>query len=79
MEKIDNKEIVKKILIEIKPEIKSVINNKKINFIRDGLIDSFDIVRIIVEIDKIKKKEINPNKVHKSTFSTIETISKLLR
>ena len=30
MEKIDNKEIVKKILIEIKPEIKSDLNLKKV-------------------------------------------------
>ena len=78
MDKIDKKKIVEKILMKIKPEIKSSINNKKINLINDGLIDSFDIVRIIVEISKIKKKEINPNKVHISTFSTIEQISKLL-
>ena len=78
MNKIDEKKIVKKILIKIIPEIKSVINNKKINLINSGLIDSFDIIRIIVEINKIKKKEVDPNKVHKRTFSTIEKMSKLL-
>ena len=78
MDEIDKKEIIKKIVIKIKPEIKSVINNKKINLTNTGLIDSFDIIRIIVEINKIKKKEVDPNKVHKRTFSTIEKMSKLL-
>ena len=78
MNKIDKKKIVSEILIKIKPEIKSIINNKKINLINDGLIDSFDIIRIIVEISKIKKKKINPNKVDKNTFATIEKIVKLL-
>lgn len=78
MNKIDKKKIVKKILIKIKPEIKAIIKNKKINLIDMGLIDSFDIIKIIIEINKVKKKEINPNKIHKSSFTTIEQISKLL-
>ena len=78
MDKIDKRKIVKKILIKIRPEIKSIINNKKINLINSGLIDSFDIIGIIVELNKIKKKEIDPNKLHKSTFSTINQIAKLL-
>ena len=78
MDKIDKKKIVKKILIKIRPEIKSIINNKKINLISSGLIDSFDIIGIIVEINKIKKKEIDPSKVRKSAFSTINEIAKLL-
>ena len=78
MNKIDKKKIVSKILIKIKPEIKSVLNKKKVNFVNDGIIDSFDIVRIIAEISKIKKKEINPNKVNRNTFSTVEKIIKLL-
>ena len=78
MDKIDKRKIVKKILIKIRPEIKSIINNKKINLINSGLIDSFDIIGIIVEINKIKKKEIDPNKVRKSAFSTINQIAKLL-
>ena len=73
MDKIDKKKIVKRILIKIKPEIKSVINNRKINLINSGLIDSFDIIRIIVEINKIKKKEIDPSKVNKSTLLTINS------
>jgi len=78
MNKIDKKKIVSKILIKIKPEIKSVLNKRKVNFVNDGIIDSFDIVRIIFEINKIKKKEINPNKVNRNTFSTVEKITKLL-
>ena len=57
MDEIDKKEIIKKIVIKIKPEIKSVINNKKINLTNTGLIDSFDIIRIIVEINKINLGE----------------------
>ena len=60
---MDKKEIVKKILVEIKPEIKSVINKKNINLINTGLIDSFDIIRIIHEIQKITKRKIDPKKV----------------
>jgi|ETNmetMinimDraft_33_1059910.scaffolds.fasta_scaffold56073_2 acyl carrier protein len=78
MNKIDKKKIVSKILIKIKPEIRSVLNKKKVNFLNDGIIDSFDIVRIIAEISKIKKKKINPNKVNRKTFSTVEEIIKLL-
>ena len=79
MAKMDKKEIVKKILIEIKPEIKSAINKKKINLINAGLIDSFDIIRIMHEIQKINKRKIDPKKVHNITFSTIDNIAKLLR
>ncbi|RZO49587.1 MAG: hypothetical protein EVA76_01330 [Candidatus Pelagibacterales bacterium] len=78
MTKINKKEIVKKILIEIKPEIKSSLNNNKINLINDGIIDSFDIIRIIHEIDKINKRKIDPKNVHNVSFSSIENIAKLL-
>ena len=40
--------------------------------------DSFDIIRIIVQISKVKKKDIDPSKVHKIAFSTVEKIAKLL-
>jgi len=78
MNQTNKEKIVKKILIKVKPEIKSIINKKKINLLDDGFIDSFDILRIIVEIEKIQKK-IDAKKVHRKTFSTIGKITKLLK
>ncbi len=79
MAKINKEEIVKKILIEIKPEIKSILNKEKINLITDGLLDSMDIIRIIAEIDRINKKKIDLSKVHNVTFSSVEMIAKLIK
>ena len=72
-----NKKIIYKILKDINPKIINLVENKKINLINDGFIDSFDIIKIIIEINKYRKKEINPEKITKSNFSNINNILKL--
>jgi acyl carrier protein len=72
-----NKKIIFKILKDINPKIINLVENKKINLINDGFIDSFDIIKIIIEINKYRKKEINPEKITKKNFSNINNILKL--
>ena len=74
-QKID---LIKKILIKIKPELKTKLHNSKNNLILDGLIDSFDIINILIELNLFSKKKINPNKINKDFFSNAKQISKLL-
>ena len=69
---------IKKILIKINPEIKNQLK-KKINFVDTGYLDSLMIIRLLYEIEKINKKKINPSKLKREQFSSIEAISKLLR
>ena len=52
-----NREIIESILVEIKPSLKKKIKNKKLNLIHDGLIDSFDIIQLIIRIEKQTKKK----------------------
>jgi acyl carrier protein len=69
---------IKKILIKINPEIKDQFK-KKINFIDSGYLDSLMIIRLLYEVEKKNKKKINPSKLKREQFSSIEAISKLLR
>ena len=78
LKKITSKEI-KNFLIKIKPGIKSNLNNKKINLVADGFIDSFDIIQIIIEIEKINKKKINMAKVNREAFSSVNNILKFFK
>ena len=56
---IMKKKEIEEILLKIKPETKKFIK-KKVNFVDDALLDSFDIMRFLVEIQKKKKeKKIN--------------------
>jgi acyl carrier protein len=69
---------IKKILIKINPEIKDQLK-KKINFVDNGYLDSLMIIRLLYEVEKKNKKKINPSKLKREQFSSIEAISKLLR
>ena len=59
-QKID---LIKKILIKIKPELKTKLHNSKNNLILDGLIDSFDIINILIELNLLSRKKINPKSI----------------
>lgn len=73
-----NREIIESILVEIKPNLKKKIKNKKLNLIHEGLIDSFDIIQLIVKIEKKTKKKIKLVKFDRSSFATVDQITKLL-
>ena len=79
LKKIDIRKIdLRKILIKINPKIKSYIDNKKIDFTRDGLLDSLMIIRLITEYEGITKKKVKISKIDKKTFSNIDSIIKFL-
>ena len=73
-----NREIIESILVEIKPNLKKKIKNKKLNLIHEGLIDSFDIIQLIIKIEKKTKKKIKLVKFNRSSFATVDQITKLL-
>ena len=64
---------IKKILIKINPEIKNHLD-KNINFIDDGYLDSLIIIRLLYEIEKKNKRKINPSKLKREQFSSLENI-----
>ena len=74
LKKID----IKKILIKINPKIKSYIDNKKIDFTRDGLLDSMMLIRLVAKLESITKKKDKISKIDKKTFSNIDNIIKFL-
>ena len=75
MKKNEKKILIEKILFKIKPDVKKNYNN---NLINDGIIDSFDIVRIISEIET-STGNIKKNMIKRSTFSSIDNMMKLIK
>lgn len=69
---------IKKILIKINPKIKSYIDIKKINLTDNGLLDSLMIIRLIAEIESIRKKKVKIGKVDRKTFSNMDSIIEFL-
>jgi acyl carrier protein len=63
------------ILTEIRPEFDF---SKPINFIDEGMLDSFDLIRLVSELDKEYKISIDGVDVLPENFSSIENILKLL-
>ena len=69
-----NKSILTANLIKkVKPENYKTILKYKGNLIDDGLLDSFDIIKICVEIETISKK-----KLSRLNFSNLDMIAKLV-
>ena len=71
--------ILKNILFKIKPEIKKYINKKNIHLVNDNILDSFDIMQILLEIEKINNKKFNNNNINRNSFKNIKTILKLIK
>ena len=67
-----------KIIKKVKPEIYKKIINYKGSLVNDGLLDSFDIMKICSEIEAISKKKISPKKLKKINFSNLDKITKLI-
>ena len=71
--------ILKNILFKIKPEIKKHINKKNIHLVNDNILDSFDIMQILLEIEKINNRKFNNNNINRNSFKNIKTILKLIK
>ena len=66
---------IEKILIKLNPKIK----NKKINLVDNGLLDSFMIIKLILEVEKITKKKFNISKLDRNNFQNLEKIYKIFK
>jgi acyl carrier protein len=74
-----NEKILKNILFKIKPEIKKYINKKNIHLVNDNILDSFDIMQILLEIEKINNKKFNNNNINRDSFKNIKSILALIK
>jgi len=77
--KIMKEKILKKILFSIKPELKKYINKKNIHLVNNNILDSFDIMQILLEIEKINNKKFNNNNINRNSFKNIKSILKLIK
>ena len=68
---------IEKILITINPATKKFIK-KKVNFVDDALLDSFDIMKFLAEIQKRKTKPIDFGKIPPETFKSLKKIEKFI-
>jgi len=63
------------ILNEIRPEFDF---SKEVNFIEQGMLDSFDIVSLVVALDKEFNISIDGMDILPENFSSVDKISELL-
>ncbi len=75
----NNKAWLTQTLIKINPDIKKQLKKKEFNLIDNGYLDSLMILRLLFEIEKKNKIKINPSKLKREKFSSIDSILKLLR
>ena len=78
MKNHQKEDLLKKILKKVKPGIK-IKNTSNISFVNDGDLDSFDIIQIILQIEKVNKKKINPSKIGRNTFKNFKSILDLIK
>jgi len=74
MDNIENR--VLNILVEIKSDIKSHPND---NFMESGLLDSLDIMKLIIRIEDEFDIQIEPEDVLSENFESIASISDLVK
>lgn len=63
------------ILCEISGEISK---NPEVNLLSSGIIDSFEIVNLVVELEEAFDIEIDPELVVPNNFQTLDTIVKMM-
>ena len=68
-----------KIIKKLKPSSYKQIINYKGNLLDDNILDSFDIVKLCVEIESVYKIKINQKNINRKSFSSFEDIKKLIK
>ncbi len=69
------KEKIIKILTELRPEFNFT---EDVNFIEEGMLDSFDVVNLVTELDSTFGISIDGVDILPENFSTVEAIQNLL-
>ena len=70
------KEEIIKILTEIRPEFD--FNTESTGFIAKGMLDSFDIISIVSDLEEIFDIAIDGAKILPENFASVETILNLI-
>lgn len=69
------RERILKVLIEANKEIE---NNPDANFLTEGLLDSFEIVNLVMDLEDEFEIEIDPEDVIPDNFDTLDAITMLI-
>lgn len=68
-------ERIRKILIDIRPEYDFT---GSINFIEEGMLDSFDVITLVTELEEVFSIQIDGENIIPERFSSIEAIKDLI-
>ena len=79
MNSSEKKNLLLKILKKNKKNDYNKIIKYKGNLLDDNILDSFDIIEIIAELERITGKKINPNKITKKYFQNIENMTMIIK
>lgn len=71
------KEQIIKILMELRPEFD--FTQEGVNFIEEGMLDSFDMVNLVSELDSTFGISIDGVDILPENFATVEGIEQLLK
>lgn len=66
---------IRDILIDIRPEYDFL---EEVNFIEAGMLDSFDVITLVTEIEEEFKIQIDGSNILPENFSSIDSIKKLI-
>lgn len=69
------REKIIKILTELRPEFDF---NEDVDFIEEGMLDSFDVVNLVTELDSTFEISIDGVDILPENFASIDSIEKLL-
>lgn len=70
------KERVRKILVQVKKELETNLNSSSL--VSDGLLDSLDIMNLIMELESKLEIEIDPEDVLSENFESVDAIAALV-
>jgi len=71
------KEQIIKILTELRPEFD--FSQEGVNFIEEGMLDSFDVVNLVNDLDSTFGVSIDGVDILPENFATVESIEQLLK